>query len=68
MVRGQTLGVYFEEAREWLVVATKNLINRHYYGHLKGIKEWQPEWDAWGHYSKGSKEYERESRHRKRMQ
>lgn len=43
-----------------------NLISRHHFGYLKDLKEWPPEWEAWGHYDEGPREYERSKGRRAR--
>jgi hypothetical protein len=43
----------------WLMTNVESLISRHHYGHLTGMKKWSREWDAWGHFGEGAKEYER---------
>ena len=57
---GKPMWEFLQAARRWLLLAVPNLISRHYYGHLKGLKKWMPEWESWGHYSKGAKEYGRQ--------
>lgn len=59
---GKALPAVLQEARMWMFSAVRQLISRHYYGHLKALKTWPKEWDSWGHYQAGAKEYRRESR------
>ncbi|CAN5652069.1 hypothetical protein BH09PLA1_BH09PLA1_25420 [soil metagenome] len=47
-------------AGQWLMNNVTSLITRHHYAHLAGLKRWLKEWDAWPHYEKGVKQYERE--------
>lgn len=43
----------------WLMNNVRSLVSRHYYAHLMRLKDWPKAWDAWAHYDKGAKQYER---------
>jgi hypothetical protein len=49
----------------FLIEFSKNLINRHWVGHRRGLKNWKPEWKCFGHHEEGVKEYLREQKHAK---
>ncbi len=52
-----------EEGAAWMLLAVSNLIDRHRVAHKRGIQTWPKEWEAWAHYRKGSREYQRSRRH-----
>ncbi len=65
---GKPLGAVLMEARHWMLPAVRQLIVRHYLGYRKDLKKWPKEWDSWGHFSKGDKEYAREQRRKVALQ
>lgn len=46
----------------WLMNNVQSLVSRHHYAHLMRLNDWPKEWDAWGHYDNGVKQYERANR------
>lgn len=46
-----------EEGSSWLKNNISKLLERHWIGHILGIKTWKPEWGGWAHGDRGSKEF-----------
>lgn len=60
--RRKPVASIYEQGIDWMVKSVRNLINRHYSAHLEGYDTWPEEWDYWGHFKEGVREYHRGKR------
>lgn len=63
--KGKPVESIMTEGRQMLLCGVRNLVNRHYFAHLENLDSWQDEWDSWGHFDAGTREYEREKQGRR---
>jgi hypothetical protein len=61
-IRRKPVAAILVEGREWLLAAVRLLIDRHYLSHVEGFSNWKPEWEYWGHFKLGPKEYRQSKR------
>lgn len=60
--RQKSVASIMSEGWNWMRNNVSALVAKHYDAELRGLKEWQPEWDFWGHGAKGVIEYKSEQR------
>jgi len=63
--RGKPVQSIMTEGRLLLLRGVRNLVNRHHFAHLDNLDTWPEEWDSWGHFDAGTREYERQKRSRR---